>query len=366
MKIGFDAKRFFHNGSGLGNYSRDLIRILAEFSSGNQFVLFDSKGEGRGQELLENREVQFSKLRKGFLSRQFNMGLQAQDESCQIFHGLTGELPFRWSNKPIKKVVSIHDLIFEILPEYYSFFDRKIHFYKFKKAAEQADVVVAISEQSKKDIIRFLKIPEEKIKVIYQGCSHYFKEEYPETEKQKVKEKFSLPERFVLNVGTIETRKNALSIVEALSDTEIPLVLVGKETKYAEKVKQTAKEKSVVVRFLKDVSNRELAIIYQLADIFVYPSEYEGFGIPIIEALYSKTPVITNKTGVFPEAGGSNSAYIDIHNIAEMKHSILELWQEKEKRHEMIEKGLVFVQKFNDEILAKKWIELYETMLTKS
>ncbi len=203
-------------------------------------------------------------------------------------------------------MVTIHDLIFLRYPQWYSFFDRKIHFYKFKKAAIQSNHIIAISEQTKADIIAYLKIPAEKITVVYQGCQDVFKKTYSEAEKTAVRQKFHLPTAFVLNVGTLEKRKNALTIVKAIQNLDTSLVLIGKETAYTEEIHRYIETNGLQkkVLFLKTYPPTELAIVYQLATVFVYPSIFEGFGIPIIEALFSKTPVITTNSGVFPEAGG--------------------------------------------------------------
>lgn len=212
MKIAFDAKRFFHNTSGLGNYSRDLVRILSKYYPENQYLLLNKNKSERGSDILESSNVTFVETSKGTMSRQFKMGKDAQKENADIFHGLSGELPLKWDKKPIKKIVTIHDLIFVRYPQYYSFFDRKIHLWKFKKAANTADKIIAISEQTKRDIIQYLKVPESKIEVIYQGCHKAFKEQQSEEFIQKTKEKFNLPERFILNVGTIEERKNLFNL----------------------------------------------------------------------------------------------------------------------------------------------------------
>lgn len=363
MKIAFDAKRFFHNTSGLGNYSRDLVRILATYFPKNEYILLNKNKSERAADLLALPNVDFVKTTKGSLSRQLKMGKDAQQQNADIFHGLSGELPLKWDNKPIKKIVTIHDLIFMRYPQYYSFFDRKIHFWKFKKAAESADKIIAISEQTKRDIIQFLNVPESKIEVIYQGCHKAFKEQQPEDFVQQTKEKFSLPERFVLNVGTVEERKNLLNVVKALKDTDIPLVVVGKKTKYFKKIERFIHQNKVKAYFLEGVSMDELAVIYKLADIFIYPSLFEGFGIPVIEALFSKTVVITSNTSCLPEAGGPDSVYIDPNNFLDIQAKIKFLWQNESERKRRAEKGFEFVQKFNDQPIAKQLIKLYENIL---
>ncbi|WP_185204493.1 glycosyltransferase family 4 protein [Chryseobacterium sp. C3] len=363
MKIAFDAKRFFHNTSGLGNYSRDLVRILAQYFPENEYILLNKNKSERGSDILENSNVHFVETSKGKMSRQFKMGKDAQKQNADIFHGLSGELPLKWDKKPIKKIVTIHDLIFERYPQYYSFFDRKIHFWKFRKAANAADKIIAISEQTKRDIIQFLKVPESKIEVIYQGCHKAFKEQQSEEFIQKTKEKYSLPEKFILNVGTIEERKNLLNVVKALKDTNIPLVVVGKKTKYFRKVEQFVQQHKISVQFLEGVSMDELAAIYKLADIFVYPSFFEGFGIPVIEALFSKTVVITSNTSCLPEAGGPDSVYVDPENYLDIQSKIKFLWDNESERKRRAEKGFEFVQKFNDQPITQELIKLYENIL---
>jgi len=365
MKIAYDAKRFFHNTSGLGNYSRDLVRMLSQYFPENEYILINKNKSERGKEILQQTNVDFAETSKGKFSRQFKMGKDAQTQNADIFHGLSGELPLKWDKTPIKKIVTIHDLIFMRYPQYYSFFDRKIHFWKFKKAAEMADKIIAISEQTKRDIIHYLKVPEVKIEVIYQGCHQAFKENQTEEFVQKTKEKFNLPERFILNVGTIEERKNLLNVVKAVYETEIPLVVVGRKTKYFAKIKQYIKKNKMEkqIHFLENVSMDELAVLYKLADIFVYPSFFEGFGIPVIEALFSKTAVITSNTSCLPEAGGKDSVYIDPENYLDLQSKIKFLWNSESERKRRTDKGFEFVQKFNDKTIANELMNLYQKIL---
>ncbi|WP_407481358.1 glycosyltransferase family 4 protein [Elizabethkingia meningoseptica] len=367
MKIGYDAKRFFHNTSGLGNYSRDLIRTLSDYFPENQYFLFSKNTSERTKSLLERNNIFFKKISKGKFARQTKMGKDAQNENCDIFHGLSGELPLKWGRKEIKKIVTIHDLIFLRYPKFYSFFDRKIHTWKFKSAAKEADLIIAISEQTKKDIITYFKTPEAKIRVVYQTCHESFKQHFSGKEFNAVKEKFNLPEKFILNVGTIEERKNLFSVVKAIQGTDIPLVVVGKGTKYSQRIEKFIAEHKMQeqVHFLTGVNMTELAQIYQLAEVFIYPSLYEGFGIPVIEALFSKTPVITSNTSCLPEAGGPDSLYINPENIQDIKSKILHLWENPDEGRRRAEKSFRFVQKFNEESIAKEVFQLYTELVEK-
>lgn len=368
MKIGFDAKRFFHNKTGLGNYSRDLIRIISTFYPDHLYFLFTPKlpknyTKTNNAITLAPKGV-FKKLKS--IWRSYFIKNDIKKSKIDIFHGLSGEIPFGVS-KNVKLVVTIHDLIFVRYPNLYSFWDRKIHYYKFKFASKRADLIIAISEQTKLDIIDFLKIPSEKIQVVYQGCSPAFKEIYSNAEKETVISKFNLPSKFILNVGTIEPRKNALSIVKAIKNTEIKLVLIGKKTKYFDEIQLFEKEhKMDNLLHLSNVSQKELAIIYQLATVFVYPSIFEGFGIPIIEALFSKTPVITTNSGVFPEAGGENSIYVNPYNIEELSEKIKLLYFDSDLRTKISNQGIIYAEKFLDENIAKNIIDLYNKLLHES
>jgi glycosyltransferase involved in cell wall biosynthesis len=357
MIIGYDAKRYFHNRSGLGNYSRDLLRILAEHYPSNQYLLFDKRPESTVAPL------QSIPLRPKLFSRQWHLGLQAQD--CTIFHGLSGELPLRWARKSPHKVVTIHDLIFEKLPKYYSFLDRKIYFAKFLNAAKQADLVVAISEQTKKDILQLFKIPEKKIQVIYQGCNPLFKEELPEEFLNKTRTKYQLPDKYILNVGTLEDRKNGMKIIEALEEEDIPMVFAGRNTSYTEKMKAYVQKKGLSSRvwFLEGLSNREIAALYRFAQVFAYPSEYEGFGIPIIEALNAGVPVVTNELGVFPEAGGPSSLYVKLTDKYALREALVHLWENEADRQKRITEGKIYVQRFDDAPLAKQWMQAYQGLI---
>jgi glycosyltransferase involved in cell wall biosynthesis len=370
MNIGYEAKRVFHNKTGLGNYSRDLVRILNQFYPENNYFLYNPKPSSKALFKTNNTNV-FEKNPKGIWAAKFkNIWRQKGvvkdlvDDKIDLFHGLSGELPSGLKQKRIKSVVTIHDLIFMRYPQFYSFFDRKIHYYKFKKAAQNADVVLAISEQTKKDIIQFLGIPASKIKVIYQVCQAVFKESFSEEEKETVSLKFKLPKEFLLYVGTIEARKNVLAVVKAIKEIDTRLIIIGNKTKYTVAVKKYISQNNLEnkVTFLNGLNSRELAITYQLATVFTYPSLFEGFGIPIIEALYSKTPVITTNSGVFPEAGGPDSIYVNPQDINQMACQIKLLLSSESLRNEISKKGHTFVQKFNEKTIALEVMNLYQSI----
>ena len=167
-----------------------------------------------------------------------------------------------------------------------------------------------------------------------------------------------------MNVGTIEDRKNLLNVVKALEGSDIPLVVIGKKNKkYFQKINQLIKKYKIEVSFLENVSMEELAGIYRLADIFIYPSFFEGFGIPVIEALFSETVVITSNVSCLPEAGGPDSVYVNPENVDDIKAKINFLWDNESERKRRAEKGLQFVQKFNDEMIAEEMMKVYNSLV---
>jgi glycosyltransferase involved in cell wall biosynthesis len=370
MKIGFDAKRIYHNTSGLGNYGRDLVRILSEFYPRNTYYLYNPKPKRVTRLQVKENLVEIlptQKIWQKFSSiwRQGPIVNQLKKEDVAIFHGLSGEIPKGIQKTSIKTVVTIHDLIFIRYPQLYSFFDRKIHLKKVQFSASNADKIIAISEQTKRDVIQYLKIDPSKIEVIYQGCHATFKEEKSEVFKAQVKDKFTLPEKFILNVGALNERKNILSLIKAIQKIDTPLIIIGGKTSYFKVLENYIKENHLEakVHFLENVSMLELSAIYQMASVFVYPSIFEGFGIPIIEALYSKTPVITSTGSCFSEAGGPSSIYVHPKDVKTLSAKIQLVLQDDQLATDMVEKGVQFVQKFNDAVIADHYFTVYKEVL---
>ena len=374
MRIGLDAKRAVFNLTGLGNYSRDVIRMLLERYPENQYFLY-SPGfiENPRLKFLENSDsftlrTPSSHIDKMFESywRSFSIARELMADELDIYHGLSNELPFGIKESKLKTVA---DLIFLRYPQTYSFIDRNIYTKKTSHCCRTADRVIAISEQTKKDIIHYLDVSEEKIDVVYPVCSPLFKKEMDKDKLLKVKERHKLPDNYILYVGTVEERKNLASLVGAfnlLKDKhDTYLLVVGKKTAYIDTVMQEINRFKLQDRviFLQYVAFEDLPAIYRLAKVFVYPSIFEGFGIPIIEAMYSKTPVITTAGGCFPEAGGSGSKYVDSNNPEQIKSAIEEILGDEGLGRSMAEIGYNYVQKFNEQKIAEEIMNVYRRVL---
>jgi glycosyltransferase involved in cell wall biosynthesis len=372
ISIGFDAKRAFYNYSGLGNYSRNLLFALAKSYPENTYYLFTPKTKNRfivedkGQFNLIEPNLTLYKWISPLWRRKF-MKNDIKRQKLEIFHGLSQELPLGIEETGVKSIVTVHDLIFMRFPEFYSWIDAKIYYRKLIHACRVSDRIVAISKQTKNDLIRFLNISPDKISVIHQGCNPYFWNNYSNEFYQEVRTKYNLPERYLLYVGTIEERKNLLGIVKSIhmAKIDIPLVVIGRKVDlyYKNVLNYITSNRLKNIIFPEPILNLELPVIYQHAECFIYPSFFEGFGIPLLEALVSGTPVITSKSGCFAEAAGPGSLYVDPYSAEKIGEAILRVVNNKELRDNMIAVGADYANNFKDDIIAHTYMKLYHSLL---
>lgn len=377
MRIGYDAKRLFNNFTGLGNYSRFIVKAIHQSNRVDEILLFSPKIKMHPEtkEFLDVKEyttVQppywINSLKLGSFWRTALIKKEAANAGLDIFHGMSHELPAGISSV-CKSVVTIHDLIFLRYPELYSVLDRWIYERKVKYACKEAHVIVAISEQTKQDLMDYLKVPEEKIKVVYQGCHPNFLKGIEDDEKEAVRDRYVLPQRFILNVGTIEPRKNALLILKAMAllpaRDRLPLVIVGRPTKYIEQLRAFAEANQLTeyIHYLHKVSFQDLPAIYRMSEMFIYPSIFEGFGIPLVEAITCKTPVITSTGSCFSEAAGPHAKYVAPDDAQELAITIQQLIQYPEQREEMITNSFQYIQKFDESRIAEDMMAIYHSLL---
>ena len=368
MQIGFDAKRLFLNNRGLGNYARNLLYGLEKFYPANDYFLFTPRisNEYVSPALLNSNNVHvrtpegLAKQASSFW-RSYRLGSQASQNKLDVFHGLAQELPRDLKKSNAKSVVTIHDLIFLQHPEFYKPIDRWIYYNKVKFAVNNADKIVAISQQTKNDLIETFKISEDRISVIYQSCNEVFYDKRNEAELQKVNEKWALPEQFLLYVGALNENKNVLVILKALKnlkgELDLPLVVVGHGTDYKKKMIEFARnnklEKQLIFASdIADPSPLELSSFYQLASVFIFPSFYEGFGIPILEARFSGTPVIASNSSCLDEAGGEDSSYFNPHKADELAENIIHNYDQKHVINDSINNMKI-------DHSVKKFMEIY-------
>ncbi|MDP4263115.1 MAG: glycosyltransferase family 1 protein [Bacteroidota bacterium] len=380
MNIGFDAKRAYHNGTGLGHYSRTLIRSLSEFWPDHQYYLFNPKASSlftlTANNIHEIRPQHFPStlFRSAWRSSWVKKDLEKYH--IDLYHGLSHEIPVGIDKTGTRSVVTIHDLIHERFPEQYNPIDVKIYSRKFRYACQHADKVIAISEQTRKDIIEFYKIREDKIVVCYQSCNPAFGKEISEEEKKKIKTKYGLPGQFFLYVGSVIERKNLLGICKAIfllrNEINIPLVAIGEGGKYKQQVKDYIKQNGLEQKiiFLSEEPSAksseafqsaiDFPAIYQSAIAMIYPSFFEGFGIPVLEALWSRLPVITSNVSCLPEAGGEGAYYVNPNSAEEIAEGMRSIYTDKDAVKMMKEKGWQHAQNFTQQKCADSVMNVYK------
>ncbi len=370
MRIGFEAKRLFLNDRGLGNYARNLLYGLVKHAPEYDYHLFTPNHSDKyiNPEFInkDTLSIHTPTSLLGAISksawRSLRMGKDIKRNKIDVFHGLAQELPKDIKKSGAKSIVTIHDLIFLKHPEFYTPIDRKIYFSKAKFAVHNADHIIAISEQTKSDIINTFGVPENKISVIYQSCNEVFYEKRTQTELEQVKTKWNLPKDYILYVGALNENKNVKVILEALNllkgKFDLSLVIVGKGGAYKKVLIEYATKHNLLsqVRFASEVANPtplELSSFYQMASVFIFPSFYEGFGIPILEARFSGTPVIASNSSCLEEAGGEHSLYFNPKSAEELTELINQSHSEKSKKENNI-------HLFKIKNGIKKFIRVYE------
>lgn len=391
MKIGFDAKRAAQNRTGLGNYSRFVIRILSELFPDKEYHLYTPKPHRLPYlseiPTLDRLSLHFppqgmwSRLRS--LWRVWGITRDIRHDGINLFHGLSNELPLnigtpgqrekRQGRGRCKHVVTIHDLIFIHTPQYYHWIDRQIYNFKFRRACRCADRIIAVSEYTKQEIMHYYQVPEEKIDVVYQGCDPVFAKDIAREKLEEVKGKYHLPDKFVLYVGSIEERKNLMLVARAMANVvsktapDIHVVAVGRRTPYVDRLQSFLKANGIdhLFHFHHQVPYDDLPSFYKLAATFAYPSRIEGFGIPLLEAITSGLPAIGSTGSCLEEAGGPDSIYVDPDDGQAMADAIISTCEDESLRQRMIAKGKEYALQFTDERLCRSLMDTYQKVMSQ-
>lgn len=369
MNIGFDAKRLFCNRTGLGNYSRTLVHNILRYApKQHNYQLYTPsiRLEPALVAPFTANDAPWDIHQAGRTPNGWwrSVGLSAllQQHDIQLYHGLSHELPLGLAKRGIKTVVTMHDLIFKRYPQWYPWWDRQFYDLKWRYSCRHADLILAISKQTKADLIHYYQVPPERIRVLYQACqpSYYNRRRLP---FEPVQQRYQLPEQFLLFVGTLEPRKNLRLLLEAYAylpdGQQLPLVVVGRGRRPRWRA-QYPKQ----VYWLEDVTDTvTLQTLYQAAQALVYPSHYEGFGLPIVEALLSETPVIAARSSALPEAGGPHTLYVDPNDPVDCAAAIERVLTQPELAATMRREGLAYAQQtFDPAQLSAQLLAHYESL----
>jgi glycosyltransferase involved in cell wall biosynthesis len=376
LNIAFDAKRAFQNTTGLGNYSRSLISALAVHFPEHHYFLFAPKQTAlfdtapfAGMDLVLPQRPLHRWFRGAWRSKYVVGDLQRHH--IDLYHGLSHEIPFGIHRSGIRSVVTMHDLIFERYPEQYNPIDVQTYRRKARYACLHADKVVAISRQTREDLITYYDTDPAKIEVVYQSCDPAFAVTHPPEQLEAMRQLYGLPQQYLLYVGSVIERKNLLGIVKALhmlkGHIDTPLVVLGDGKGYKKQVKAfiAAHKLDRQVIWLNEQRRpayADLPLLYQGAQAFLYPSIFEGFGIPILEALWSRTPVITSRGSCFAETAGDAAQYVDPLDSASIASAIRRVMDDAVLAQDMKEKGWTHAFRFTPGKCASAMMNVYNSL----
>lgn len=321
MRIGFDAKRYFRNRTGLGNYSRGLVHALAEHHQADEFWLFAPGVEAAPTD-FPNLKV-FNAAGKGAGWRSSGIGRDLQSMGIDVYHGLSNEIPMGLKQKGLASVVTIHDVIFRRFPGYYRYFDRLMYHWKTRYAVKYADAIIATSQATADDLIRFYRADASRLHVISQPIDQDWysaaKADNPETDP------------YFIYVSSFTGRKNHGTLIEAYSkisrQTDMNLVLAGATGETLEQCRRYAAHEGLTqrIRFYPDVAPDMLQALMQGAEAFIYPSLFEGFGIPLAEAAAKGKPMAVSDIGVFRELAGDAALYFNPNDAVQVGAAMLDV-----------------------------------------
>ena len=406
MNIGIDIRcLMFPNRTGVGEHTYELLNAIFKIDGQNQYFLFyNSRQDVTAHIPLWPQQNNIHYIATKWPNKLFNIAIKflgwPKLDALISRHGhldyfFSPNLNFTALSKNIKQILTVHDLSFKFFPQFFSTKQRLWHLgINPKKQCRRADTIIAQSENTKRDIVDYYKIQPEKIKVVYPGVRQQNPTPYPSpyrggsyeerpaspasvpspirggteggVSSEQVKQKYNLPNHFILFLGTVEPRKNIIGLIEAFEKcysslpTPYTLVLAGAPGWNNKEIYQRAfvsplKDK---IKFIGYVDADEKPALYSLADLFVYPSFYEGFGFPVLEAMACGTPVITSNRSSLPEITGQSAYLINPNRPAEMAEAMIKMLTDNTLREHFKKMGLEQAIKFSWETAANEWLKL--------
>jgi len=395
MKIGIDISRYIDKAGGIGVYAANLLSFLLKIDTDNTYLgytfFYDCFPDGWNKKeeagIFEDY-YRNPNIYTNFSINKLNWGTNKvkkvwERASIEKKEAILGNPDVIHSTAYIvpellkaKLVVTVHDLSFLLFPEFHTEANIKLLIKNLIYVNSRPSKVICDSEQTKKDLQKFFHVPDEKIKVIYLGVNYVFSKSISSEEKNYVFSKYGLTGiDYILCVSSIEPRKNFKRIISVFSQIikderfkDLFLVCAGGKGWKNEAIYEFIKEKGIEdkVKFLGFVEEKNLPAIYNGAKLFLYPSLYEGFGLPVLEAMSAKVPVVTSNVSSLPEVAGDAAMLVDPYNEEEIYNAVKELLSKESLRKDFILKGYKRASKFTWEDTAEKTLEVYKEVYNET
>ena len=365
MRVAIDARKL--HDFGIGTYTRNLLRHLARIDRDTEYVLLCHQPDlGIGAQLGTNFRTVLEPSPNYSIREQIHLPWLLHRERPDVFHAPHYVMPPAVS---CRSLVTIHDCIHLAFPQYLP--SRAAYVYaraSMWSAAHRSRRILTVSEASKRDIIRFLNVPPEKIVVVYNAIDEPFRVTPSEEAIARVRERYQLDHRFVLYVGNIKPHKNLVRLIEAFDRLrkcgfdELTLLIIGDEISKLPALRRAVHSHKLHrhVRFLGYLPDDTLAILYRLAAVFVFPSLSEGFGLPPIEAMACGAPVVTSNVSSLPEVTGGAAVLVDPYDVESIADGIARVLSDPALREELRVKGIARAREFSWERSVSRTREIYQ------
>ncbi|MGE3276300.1 MAG: glycosyltransferase family 4 protein [Vicinamibacterales bacterium] len=369
MRIAIDARKL--RDFGIGTYIRNILTGLARLDQTTEYVVLCKPEDAAAAAVGPNFRAVPERARPYSIAEQIRVPLSLARERVQLVHEPHYVLP---PATRCRSVVTIHDCIHLMFPQYLPF--RSAHLYaraSMWAATRQADRVLTVSEASKRDILRFFDVAPEKISVIHNAIDPRFLEPPDEERMDRIRQRYQLDHPFVLYVGNIKPHKNVDRLIEAFSRAratgpdDLRLVIIGDELSKYPALRQAVHRHRLGkhVRFLGFQPFETLAAFYRLARVFVFPSLYEGFGLPPLEAMASGTPVVTSNVSSLPEIAGDAALLVDPTDAEPIADAIVRAATDEALRADLVSRGLARARQFSWETAARQVHATYGEVLAR-
>jgi len=368
MRVGVDARILAHPKSGISTYLINLLKSFLDEKTVEIILFSDKPIHPTYLDITDRYESVIFGQKKRKYWAQFLLPFKLKKYDIDIYHAVWNNGVPIFSSCPA--IVNIFDLVPWRVSGYFKKYKKCIK-YKLQEyiAAHRACRIITCSQHSKTDIVELLHIVPEKVKVIYLGLEHEFRDEVNQCRKEDIFEKYGINKDYIITIGGFDQpRRNARTLVKIFDlvikkELDIQLVIVGKppdENAIENEIIQRLKDRII---FTEHISQQELDIIISNAHMMVLPSLYEGFGLPVLEAMAYNVPVITTNISSIPEVAGDAAIMLDVDDMEGFVNSIVKLYSDKELRSDLIKKGKMRAGKFNCENAKKQTLQVYKDIM---